>query len=429
MNDTARLYTRYALALLALTLLAGVYLRAAFTWPAARGGMHGPYMVHAHSHAGFFGWAVLGACAVVTARMTFSRAAALLHRGLAHAIGIGSVAAFVGFGLRGYDMTTIRLSALHVLLWVAFVAAVWGGVRAATPAARTWLRAGLGFLVLSGAATVAPVVMMFRGTSDPWLLQLGVKLFLTPFVTGFLVLTALGVLYERVRAPRYATTALVLIALGTLPSTLLYTPAAPPADWLIWLGRAAIGMVGAGTLLALADVLRAVLAPASGAARHGGAAVRPTLPPLAWLVITAAAAKAGLELLAAAGVGAAFMHNRFITIAVLHVVLLGVVTPAFLLALRPRLLAPWRTAAYGAGLLLMAGALGVAGWPWAARLLVASGVPFNLLFPLAFFGGAASAVALLALLLPLLLPSAEPAAAAVTADTPPARPGRPRQPA
>jgi hypothetical protein len=392
LNDTARLYARYAIALVVLTLLAGVYLRAALTWTAARGTVHGPFMVHAHSHAGFFGWAVMGALAVVTARMTLSGAAALLHRGLAHAIGIGSVAAFAGFALRGYDTTTIALSAVHVALWAVFAAAVWQRVGGATAATRQWLRAGLAFLVLSGLVTTAPVVMMVRGTSDPWLLQLGVKLFLTPFVTGFLLLSAIGLLYEGVQVPRRATSALVLIAVGVLPSTLLYVPAVPPAAWLTWAGRAGIALVGAGTLLALADLLRGRMGTALPAL--------PALPPLARLAIAAAAAKAVLEPLAAAGVGAAFMHSRAVTIAVLHLVLLGVVTPAFALGVRPGLVAPVRSAAYAAGVALMVASLGVTGWPWAARLLVLNGVPFAVLLALSFAGGALAAAALAALLVP-----------------------------
>jgi hypothetical protein len=392
MNAVSRLYGRYAIALLVLALLAGVYLRLAFTWPAMRGTMNGPYMVHAHSHTGFFGWAVMVVFAVVTARMAVGRAGAVLHRVLAHAIGVATVAAFVGFALRGYDMATITLSALHVLLWLAFVAAAWSGFRRTSGVTTTYLSASLLFLVLAGTATIAPVVLMIRGVGDPWLMQLGVKLFLTPFVTGFLLLAALGLVYGHVAAPRFARPALALIAVGTLPSTLLYVAAAPPVPWLVWVGRAGMALVAAGTLLFVADVVGGRL----GTARARLAA----LPPLAWLVVAGAAAKAGLELLAAAGVGAAFMHNRAITIAVLHLLLLGVVTPAFVLGVRPGLRAPRRTVAYGGALLLMLVPLAVTGWPWAARTLVLRGVPFTLLFTLAALGGVLAAVLLLALVLP-----------------------------
>jgi hypothetical protein len=383
MHDAAKLYARYAVALLLLTLLAGVYLRAALVWPGVRGGMSVPYMVHAHSHAGFFGWAVMAACAAIVARCGATGAAAIMHRLLAHAIGIGSVAAFVGFALRGYDTATIALSALHVLLWAVFAAVVWPALATTAAPARALLRGGIAFLVLAGLMTIAPVMMMVRGVSDPWLLQVGVKLFLTPFVSGFLVLVALGIIAARM--PRFrATSALALIAIGVLPSTLLYVSAPPPLPWLLLPGRAGMGLVGAGLLLFAMEALRLQR-------------TRRTLPPLAALATISALLAGVLYLLAAAGVGAAFMHNRNITVAVLHLVLLGVVTPSFVLALRPALRAPVRTVAYAGALALMLAPLAVSGWPWAARRVIALGVPLEALFTLAAIGGAAAALALAAL--------------------------------
>jgi hypothetical protein len=419
MNAVSRLYGRYAAGLLALTLLAGVYLRAAFTWPALRGTMNGPYMVHAHSHTGFFGWAVMVVFAVVAARLVFGRAGELLHRVLAHAIGLGTVAAFVGFALRGYDTVTITLSAMHVLLWLVFAVAAWSGIRSVSAVTTLYLRAALLFLVTAGLATTAPVLMMVRGVGDPWLLQLGVKLFLTPFVTGFLLLAALAMVYERIAAPRFARSVLAGIAAGTVPSTLLYVAAAPPVDWLVLVGRGGMLLIATGTLLFVADVLRASFARGAAAAAGPETPVRPVvppLPPLAWLTAAAATAVAGLELLAAAGVGASFMHNRAISVAVLHLVLLGVVTPTLLLGVRPGLHAPRRTLAYAAALLLMLVPLGVTGWPWAARTLVLSGVPFPLLFTLAAVGGVLAAVLLLTLVLPS--PATASAAVATPAATP-----------
>ncbi|HSJ06134.1 MAG TPA: hypothetical protein VK936_05490 [Longimicrobiales bacterium] len=378
MNATARLYARYALGLLALTLLAGVHLRAAFAWPAMRGGMNGAYLIHAHSHAGFFGWAVMAAFAAITAGMALTPATTRVQQVIAHALGLASVAAFVGFALRGYDLVTVAISVLHVLLWIAFVASVAGRLAGGNHAAR-FTRAALGFLVAAGLATTAPVVMMVRGVTDPWLLQLGVKLFLTPFATGFLVLLALGIVYRRIPTPRYANAVLALIAAGTLPSTLLYVQAAPPTPWLTVVGRAGIALTGAGMLLFAAD------------------AARRRLVPLARVVIASAAATGAVQLLAAAGVGAAFMHSRAITIAVLHLVVLGVVTPALLLALRPHVVAPVRTAVYAAGTAVMLLALAATGWPWAARTLMLRGVEIGTLLAGAAVGGVVGAAALLSL--------------------------------
>jgi hypothetical protein len=400
-TQTGRLYARYAVVLLALTLVAGAYIRAAFAWPAVRGGIATPYMIHAHSHAGFFGWMVMAAAAAIVLRLApLSATSRRLHRVLAHAIGVGSFAAFIGFALRGYDTLTIALSALHVGFWIVLVAAVWRPLaRTAHADAALLLRGGLVFLVLAGLATTVPAVMMVRQVTDPWLVQFGVKLFLTPFVSGFLVLTAAGLLCARCTDVRYATTVLALIAAGTLPATLLYVPG-PPAEWLIRVGRCGIGLVGAGVLLFAADLL-------AGARRAGR-----DLPPLALLAVGAAMAVGIIKLLAAAGIGATFMHNRSITVTVLHLILLGLVTPAFVVGARPALRAPVRTVAYAAGLLLMLVPLAATGWPWAARWLMVHGVGIGALLGLSAVGGIVCAAALIALTTHDAPPNAETPATA-----------------
>lgn len=378
MNATARRYSRYAAALLALTLLAGLWLRAMMTVPGLPAPVRGPWLLHAHSHGGFFGWAAMGAFAVVTSRIRLGATSQAAHLVLAHLTGIASFAAFIGFALRGYDMVTIPLSAAHVVLWFTFVALVWRPLRELPALERCLLRGALAFLVVAGLGTIAPVMVMVRGVSDPWLEPFSVKLFLTPFVSGFLVLLAAGVLAGRRLLSGAALPALGLIAAGTLPSTVLYVSATPPSDAWLLAGRWGIGASGAGLLL-LATSARRTL---------------PRLAPLDMLALLSLAAAGALQLLASAGVGAAFMHSRGLVIAVLHLVLLGVVTPAFLLGMRPDLRAPRLSAAYACGLLLMTGSLALSAWPWAARQLFDAGVGFDTLLRLALAGGALAAAAL-----------------------------------
>jgi hypothetical protein len=377
----AAVHARYAALLLALTLAAGVYLRAAFAWPSVRGGIGAGNVIHAHSHAGFFGWMVMGVAAALLLRVAAPGGRLnLAHTGLAHAIGLGSLAAFAGFALRGYDVLTIAISALHVGLWAILVALLWRPVGRLGRGA-PMLRASLAFLLLSGAATLAPLLMMMRQVSDPWLVQFGVKLFLTPFVSGFLLLAAMGLVYEGLDRGRVRAVTL-LVAVGTLPSTLLYVPGAPH-PWLVLLGQGGIALVGAGLLLFAVDVLRSI---------RRGLATSPAL------LAGASAALAGvLKLLAAAGVGASFMHNRSLTVAVLHLVLLGVVTPALVLGLRPRLRAPLRVGAFAAGLAVMLLPLVVLGWPWALQRVITAGIAMGTLLAAAAVGGILATLALLSL--------------------------------
>ncbi|CAN5733348.1 hypothetical protein BH23GEM9_BH23GEM9_20610 [soil metagenome] len=116
------------------------------------------------------------------------------------------------------------------------------------------------------------------------------------------------------------------------------------------------------------------------------------------------------------------MHSRNLVVGILHLVLLGIVTPAFVLAARdaqhtqtPRpgrntrhelseesvgvsLHAPVRVLFYAAGLLLMVGSLVITAWPWAMSRILLLGVPANVLFLCIFIGGTVAAAALLTLL-------------------------------
>jgi hypothetical protein len=144
--------------------------------------------------------------------------------------------------------------------------------------------------------------------------------------------------------------------------------------------------VGAGLLL---FVYAAVVV-------RGATSAPPRPAPLDRLALAAIATAGALKLLAAFGIGAAFMHSRNLTVAVLHLVLLGIVTPAFVLAMRPALRARMRAAVFGAGLFVMLAALVATAWPWAARTLLSNGVSLTTLFVLTFSAGAVAAVALLA---------------------------------
>jgi hypothetical protein len=216
---------------------------------------------------------------------------------------------------------------------------------------------------------------MIRGATDPWLQQLSVKLFLTPFVNGFLVLTALGAVYRVVTAPRHARTVLMLVSAGTLPSTLLFVVAPPPVPWLMWIGRGGIAMLGVAALLFAADAWRARVAP------------------LMRIAASSAAVAGVLELVAAAGVLDGIMHSRALAIAFLHIILLGIVTPVLLHVLRPDT-APLRVSAFAAGVMTMTAALVGLGWPRATLWLSNAGVSLTTLLQLAFAGGALTAGAL-----------------------------------
>jgi hypothetical protein len=378
--DVARLYAVYAAIFLVVTLLSGLWLRTVFVAPEVIGGFRFPFALHAHSHVAFFGWTTMAMFAVIAGRLVGNRSTTGL-RVHAHLVGVASAAAFVGFLQTGYAASTIALSILHVVLWIAFVFAVWPWLDDFAPLERRFWRGALVFLVIAGLGAMTPGIVMARGIGDLWINQISIKSFLTPFTSGWLLLGVMGAVYAAIERRRCAGWVFWLMAVGVLPSTLLHTTAAPPAAWMTLLGQFGTALVGLAALLFASDVLLS-----RGAA------------PLLRVAGAAAAVKGGAEVMVSAGLLMELLASRQVTIAYLHLVLLGLVTPALVATALGVEAAPRRTAAYAAGLALMVGSLGVIGWPALAILVMRVGLDAGVLFKLALAGGALCTVAGIAML-------------------------------
>lgn len=379
--DAVRLYAAYAGAFLGVTLLSGVWLRSAFVQPGVLGRFSFGNLLHAHSHLAFFGWAAMALFALLAAAAGMRRSALL--RTHAHLTGVASAAAFLGFLHSGYTGYTIAIAALHVLLWAVFAFAVGPALGRARPSERRFYRGALAFLLLAGAGAMLPGLLMARGVADAWLNQLAVQTFLTPFLAGWLVLGAMGAVYARTPRARWAMPVFGLTLAGALPSLLLHTTAAPPAAWLLGIGRAGTLLLGVAALLFALDVL--------GTSRR--------TVPLLRLAGVAAAGKGVAEVLAALGVALPLLASRNVGVAYLHLVLLGLLTPVLLAAVYGLEAAARRVAVYTAGLATMLGALAALGWPALGSLLFRAGLGARGLFVAALAGGAACALAAIALLL------------------------------
>jgi hypothetical protein len=381
-DEVARLYLRWAAVCLAATVLSGVWLRTAFLEPGALAGFAFRNLVHAHSHLAFFGWATpaLFALVVRTAALPTVTGARWL-RLHAHAVGMGSLLAFAGFLTGGYTTATIALSTVHVGLWVMFAFGMWPRLDAAPELPRRAQRGALAFLVLAGLGAMAPGVVMARGIADPWIGQLALQSFLTPFIGGWLMLGAMGAAYMALPAMRLAAPAMLLVAAGTVPSLLLHVTAPHPAAWLTWVGQAGTVLVGAGTLLFAADLLRSA-----------------GVPPLLRLAGFAAAGKGALELGGGAGVLLGLVHVHALTVAYLHLVLLALVTPALLCGAMGIAGGARRTVVLGGALAVMLGAIAVGGLAPAANLFSAVGIEPRAVLLAALTGAAMAAAAVLALL-------------------------------
>jgi hypothetical protein len=375
-----RLYAGYATAFLIITLLSGVWLRAAFLHPPVLGAFSFGHALHAHSHLAFFGWTTMALFALLIRRTALDGSAPWL-RWHAHFTGAASAAAFVGFLLGGYNVWTISLSVVHVLIWLVFTSVAWTALHSVGERERIYFRGALSLLVIAGAGAMAPGFVMAKGIEDPWIGQIAIHSFLSPFMGGWLMLGAMGAAYGSLTGVRYDRAAFWFTMAGVLPAALLHPTAAPPASWILLVGRFGTGLIGVGALLFAIDLLRAK-----------------GIAPLLAVGGVAAALKGMAEVSVATGIGLHLIGMRSLSIAYLHLVLLGAVT-AILMAAALRLRgAPVRTALYGSGLAVMVASLGLLGFPPAVAGLAAAGIsPLWLLWS-ALTGGALCAAAVVLLL-------------------------------
>lgn len=374
-----RAYLGWALAALALTVGAGTWLRVALLHPAALGGLEFRNAVHAHSHVALFGWTTMAMFAFVLGAAGRERPWMRVH---AHAVGVASALAFIGFLAMGYAGPTIGLSIAHVVLWWTFAALAWRGLDGVPGPARRYLRGALLFLVLAGLGAMTPAIVLVRGVRDLWYARLAVELFLTPFLEGWLALGVAAVVYARADRPRFAGLVLPLVAAGAMPAALMRVLEMPPAPWLPLLGRAGTVLLGVAAVLLSLDLL---------------ARARPT--PLLRLAGLGLLLEGLLEIGVALTADRAILGSQPLKVAYLHLDLLGVVTPLLLGAVAFPAMAratEWRvTVLHGVGLAITLVSLGAMGWSRAATLVAWIGIPFRALMLAALAGGALSAAAVL----------------------------------
>jgi hypothetical protein len=371
-SGLSRLYALYAAGFLVLTLLSGVWLRAAFVVPGVLGGWRFGDALHAHSHVAFFGWTTMALYAALLRRLP---ARVLDLRWHAHLTAAASAAAFAGFLAGGYNAWTIGISVVHVVLWITFAALAGPAIASTRGPERPFLLAAVASLVVAGAGAMAPGVVMARGIEDPWIGQAAIHAFLTPFTAGWLVLGMMGVVYAGLAAPRHHRLALWATIAGIAPSVLLHPSAPPPAEWYLVVGRIGTALVGIGSLAFAADVLRERSAP------------------LIRLAAVAIALKGASEVTVASGIGLEWIYIRPLGIAYLHLLLLGAVTPALMSEGLGARNGPRRSIAYAGGLGVMLAALVAVGLPALAPPLAAVGITAGVLYWAALAGGAVCAAA------------------------------------
>ncbi len=417
MREPAVTYVRYAGLFLGAAVLAGLWLRAGLYHPPLVEGVVFTNLVHAHSHLAFYGWATMGLFGVVVALTDPPEWTRRWRRVHAHVVAALSAAAFVTFLRGGYSMASIAVSTGHVASWLVFVALAWPRSARGSDEARPLFRLALGFLAVAGAGTLAPLFVMVRGASSPWLDRFAIEVFLVPFVSGWLVLGSLAALYGVARRGRPGRVGLWAVGLGVVPSTLAFPPGSPPLEWLPFVGRLGLAAVGAGAgamALVLAWRVYAARDPRVGRVgirRVGLRRAGSGTALLAGVAITALLLKSGIDLAVAGGPALHLIHTHSMAVAYLHLALVGVVTAAVAgagLRSAGREAPTAASGLYAVGLVLMVGPLAILGWPAALNVRLSLGAGVGPLLALSLAGGTllVTGVLPIALTLGTLVPAA-----------------------
>jgi len=347
-------------------------------------------LLHAHSHVAFLGW-VFNAFFVVALRHFVPPAEARGHNRIWWTMQISVVGMLATFPFQGYAAASITFSTLHMVAALVFAVKLWRR-NLATPAARLHLRLALAFMLLSGAGPLALGVLPTLGLRESPAYTLAIYFYLHCQYNGWFPFFLQALLLQRAAEQGWRVDG----------------PAAARAAW--WLGGGGLLAFALSTLWSQPPVIVLWIALAGGVIQAGGAvqfvrAVR-TLPwpgsrmvrLLAGVAGSAWLLKHGLQLVGPWPGLAELAQQRFVAIAFLHLVFLGLVTPGLLVWAHSQgwlpTGAPFRA---GAGLLLL-------GTTASELLLViptfAGGLPFGWSLPVSLLIASAVLAAGVALLFP-----------------------------
>ncbi len=309
-----------ALGFLVVVAALGTLLRWQVYRPIA--GITYGHFLHAHSHAAFLGW-VFNAFVALALVLFIPEDRQRGCRRLFVVFQVAMLGMLIAFPLQGYAAVSIAFSTLHMGASFVFAGGLWRR-NLAVPVARGPLRVALVFLVASGLGPLALGPLAANGLRDTPAYHLAVYFYLHAQYNGwFLFFLQAALLQAATRQGLPVPTAdarraLVWLTVGTVLTFAQSTLWLTPPGWVY-----AIAAVGGLAQLAGCGFLMRCF-------RGLGARLTGSVRLLALLAAGAFLLKHALQAAAAWPALGAFGSHRFIVIAFLHLVFLGVVTPALL---------------------------------------------------------------------------------------------------
>lgn len=338
---------RMAVGFLVITASLGALLRFLAVRPVA--GLEYGHLLHTHSHLGFLGWVFNAFFALAVMRFVPPERLRMF-RSLFLVLQVAVGGMLFSYPWQGYGAVSIAFSTLHMGASAVFAWKLWFYNTAAL-AARGHLRLALIFLVVSGFGPLSLGPLAALGMRETPAYSLSIYFYLHGQYNGWFVFFLQAMfINEREVSGRTVDARAARNALGWLGTGAVLT-LAQSTLWLqppLWVH----GLAAAGGLAQLAGcywLLRTV---------RGTGGLFAGLPrALMTIALVGMLAKHLLQLLAAAPSLLSLANHRFVVIAFLHLVFLGVVTPAlFGWGLQLGWLREGRTFKVGAGLFLVGAA-------------------------------------------------------------------------
>jgi len=335
---------RVAVAFLVVTTLLGALLRFLAVWPVP--GWEYGHLLHTHSHLGFLGWVFNAFFALAVMRFVPAEQGRFFRR-VFLVLQVAVLGMLFSYPIQGYGAVSIIFSTLHMGASAVFAWKLWF-FNTAAPAARGHLRVALVFLVASGLGPLALGPLAASGLRDTPAYSLSIYFYLHGQYNGWFVFFLQAVLFQEMagsglgvdgRAARNALGWLGVGAVLTLAQSTLWLQ--PP----LWV-HAVAALGGVTQLVGCVWLVLAV--------RGAGALFAGPARALMAFALVALLAKHLLQMVAAAPAFAGLANHRFVVIAFLHLVFLGVVAPAlFAWGLRFGWLRDGRALRVGAGVFLL----------------------------------------------------------------------------
>lgn len=315
-QDNARRAFGVATGFLVVVATLGALLRWQSVWPIA--GVNYTHWLHAHSHTAFLGWVFNAFFALALHRFVAKEDVAAFWR-LFLVAQVAVAGMLIAYPIQGYGEVSIAFSTMHMVCSVVFAWRLWRRNRA-TPAAQIHLRTGLVFMILSGLGplTLGPLAALGMRDSPAYLLS--IYFYLHCQYNGWFMFFLQALAFQDMPEDRTADARRSAVWLGTGAVLTLVLSALwlHPPGWVY--AVAALG--GAAQLAGCFYLLRGL----RGFGRGFGGVARG----LVGLAGAAFLLKHALQATSAWPALESLVNHRFMVIAFLHLVFLGVVTPALL---------------------------------------------------------------------------------------------------